>query len=340
MRAGRQPVSRAERTPTGAGLEPSPVNVRVKIAALWTSMLFVFAYVDLFSLYRPDIRADVEAGEVGGFAVNQTFLLATTAYVVIPSLMVFCVLVLRPRLNRIVNIAPWPWCTRSASSPQPSASGLTTSWAASLRQPCSRPSSSTHGPGRRRSARPHESTKALVDLGNTAGSPWAYPSDVTHRFSSLRRGTVRLDKRPAARSASADQGHPVRMRHSDAGCIRGFGTRGEQPGDIAMGGHVQAVCDGGSGMDRLGVAVASQWPSAHVRLFAEWLRQHPSDRDAYARIKHGLVSAGVGQPLHGRRVRVRAGRRQPRQDGARPRTGQWPAWKPTSSPSRVVTRAA
>ena len=85
-------------------LEPSPVNVRVKIAAIWASMLFVFAYVDLFSLYRPDFRADVEAGEVGGFAVTQTFLLATTAYVVIPSLMVFCVLVLRPRLNRIVNI--------------------------------------------------------------------------------------------------------------------------------------------------------------------------------------------------------------------------------------------
>jgi hypothetical protein len=107
MRAARQLVSRAERTPigvTGTRLEPSPVNVRVKIAALWASMLFVFAYVDLFSLYRPDFRADVEAGEVGGFAVNQTFLLATTAYVVIPSLMVFCVLVLRPQLNRIVNI--------------------------------------------------------------------------------------------------------------------------------------------------------------------------------------------------------------------------------------------
>jgi membrane protein DedA with SNARE-associated domain len=103
MRTSRRRVSRAERT--GPRLEPAPVNVRVKIAALWASMLFVFAYVDLFSLYRLDFRADVEAGEVGGFAVNQTFLLATTVYVVIPSLMVFCVLVLRPRLNRILNIA-------------------------------------------------------------------------------------------------------------------------------------------------------------------------------------------------------------------------------------------
>jgi hypothetical protein len=30
--------------------EPANVNVRIKISALWTSMLFVFAYVDLFSL--------------------------------------------------------------------------------------------------------------------------------------------------------------------------------------------------------------------------------------------------------------------------------------------------
>jgi Family of unknown function (DUF6326) len=107
MRADRQQPTRVENRPTsatGTRLEPSPVNVRIKIAGLWTAMLFVFAYVDLFSLYRPDVRADLEAGEIGGFPVNEVFLLATTAYVLIPSLMVFCVLVLRPRLNRIVNI--------------------------------------------------------------------------------------------------------------------------------------------------------------------------------------------------------------------------------------------
>ena len=85
--------------------EPSHVNVRIKISALWTAMLFVFAYVDIFSLYRPDFRADLEAGEIGGFTVNQAFLLGTTVYVVIPSLMVFLSLVLRPRASRIANIA-------------------------------------------------------------------------------------------------------------------------------------------------------------------------------------------------------------------------------------------
>ena len=89
----------------GRNLDPSPVNVRMKIAGLWTSMLFVFAYVDLFSLYRADVRADIEAGRIGGFTVNQSFLLGTTVYVVIPALMVFFTLVLRPRVNRIANIA-------------------------------------------------------------------------------------------------------------------------------------------------------------------------------------------------------------------------------------------
>jgi hypothetical protein len=37
------------------------VDTRLKIAALWIARLFIFAYADLFSLYRPDMRADLEA---------------------------------------------------------------------------------------------------------------------------------------------------------------------------------------------------------------------------------------------------------------------------------------
>ena len=89
----------------GTKLEESKVNVRIKISALWASMLFVFAYVDLFSLYRPDFRAGIEAGEIAGFPIGQGFLLGTTVYILIPSLMVFLALVLRPQINRIANIA-------------------------------------------------------------------------------------------------------------------------------------------------------------------------------------------------------------------------------------------
>lgn len=80
------------------------INPRIKIAALWTSMMFVFAYVDLFSLYRADIRADIEAGKIFAFTIGQGFLLGVTIYILVPSLMLFLSLVLPVRVTRIANI--------------------------------------------------------------------------------------------------------------------------------------------------------------------------------------------------------------------------------------------
>lgn len=89
-------------------LAPATVNVRTKISALWTTMLFVFAYVDIFGLYRPDVRADLEAGQVGGFDVGQAFLLGTTAYVVVPALMVIVTFILQAAITRAINLVLAP----------------------------------------------------------------------------------------------------------------------------------------------------------------------------------------------------------------------------------------
>ena len=80
------------------------INPRIKIAALWASMLFIYAYVDLFSLYRADVRADIEAGKMFAFTIGQGFLLGATIYILVPSLMLFLSLVLSARVTRIVNI--------------------------------------------------------------------------------------------------------------------------------------------------------------------------------------------------------------------------------------------
>jgi hypothetical protein len=80
------------------------INPRIKIAALWTSMMFVFAYVDLFSLYRADIRADIEAGKMFAFTIGQGFLLGVTIYILVPSLMLSLSLVLPVRVTRTANI--------------------------------------------------------------------------------------------------------------------------------------------------------------------------------------------------------------------------------------------
>ncbi len=45
------------------------------------------------------------AGKVSAFEINQTFLVFATVYILIPSLIVFLSLILRPRVNQIANIA-------------------------------------------------------------------------------------------------------------------------------------------------------------------------------------------------------------------------------------------
>ncbi|MEC5179899.1 DUF6326 family protein [Arthrobacter sp. CG_A4] len=80
------------------------IDVRLRIAALWAATMLVFAYVDLFSLYRPDVRAGLEQGTIAVFDVGQLFLLLVTVYVAVPASMVYLSLVLPHRANRIVNI--------------------------------------------------------------------------------------------------------------------------------------------------------------------------------------------------------------------------------------------
>jgi hypothetical protein len=86
------------------GYQDYPINPRIKIAALWASMMFVFVCVDLFSLYRADVRADIAAGKIAAFTIGQGYLLGVMIYVLLPSLMVFLSLVLPVRVTRMANI--------------------------------------------------------------------------------------------------------------------------------------------------------------------------------------------------------------------------------------------
>ena len=62
--------------------------------------------VETWEFLRADILEAALDGKVAamGITIDQVFLVFTTVYVLIPTLMVFLSLVLRPRVNRIVNI--------------------------------------------------------------------------------------------------------------------------------------------------------------------------------------------------------------------------------------------
>jgi hypothetical protein len=87
-------------------LQDTKVSEKVVLSGLWTSMLFVFAYVDIFGFWRADVIEGALAGEVPGvgFEIDQTFLTLTTLYVLVPSLMVVASLLAPARINRVLNI--------------------------------------------------------------------------------------------------------------------------------------------------------------------------------------------------------------------------------------------
>jgi hypothetical protein len=82
------------------------VDVKHVLCALWTVMLFLFAYVDIFGLYRADVLNAALDGKIAAtpFTVDQLFLTLTLIYILPPILMIVLRLLVRPRITRIVTI--------------------------------------------------------------------------------------------------------------------------------------------------------------------------------------------------------------------------------------------
>ncbi len=87
-----------------ATLEEIKVDVKIKIAVLWSAFMFLYIYVDYFHLFMPDSLEDMLAGKIFLFDINQAFLLAGLASVTIPALMIFLSIALTAKINRWANI--------------------------------------------------------------------------------------------------------------------------------------------------------------------------------------------------------------------------------------------
>ncbi len=80
------------------------VNVRIQLAALWTAFMFLYIYVDYFSLYMPGKIQDILNGIVFKFDINQAFLTTALVSVSIPALMIFLSVSLPAKFSRLANI--------------------------------------------------------------------------------------------------------------------------------------------------------------------------------------------------------------------------------------------
>ncbi len=79
-------------------------DVRVKLAALWASFMFLYIYVDYFHLYMPGSLQDMLSGKVYTFSVSQAFLTASLLSIMIPALMIYLSVGLPAKLSRWLNI--------------------------------------------------------------------------------------------------------------------------------------------------------------------------------------------------------------------------------------------
>ncbi len=83
-------------------LEDFKVNIRFKLSALWATVTFCYLYGDYFELYVPGQTE----GLVNGMNLlnSPVKLFASSVLLAIPALMVFLSLVLKPLLNKRLNI--------------------------------------------------------------------------------------------------------------------------------------------------------------------------------------------------------------------------------------------
>ena len=88
----------------GKNLQDMKVNVKIKLAALWASLMFIYIYVDLYSLYKPGVIEDILKGIVWQFEITQGWAMGALVLMAIPSLMIFLSIILKPKLNRWINI--------------------------------------------------------------------------------------------------------------------------------------------------------------------------------------------------------------------------------------------
>jgi len=91
-------------TKTTTALHDPPAPVRAKLAAAWTSFMFLYIYMDYLALYKPGLIHDILAGVVFEFDISQTFVVIAIMLVAIPILMILLSTTLPARANRTLNL--------------------------------------------------------------------------------------------------------------------------------------------------------------------------------------------------------------------------------------------
>jgi len=89
---------------TNKVVDDTKVNVKIILAGLWTVLMVLFIYADIFSLFRNGQIEKMISGYMGPFMVTQNSLLIASLLMAIPALMIIISLTLKSKINRYINI--------------------------------------------------------------------------------------------------------------------------------------------------------------------------------------------------------------------------------------------
>ena len=83
-------------------LEDFKVNLKLKLSALWAALMLCYIYGDYFELFLPNQLQNMVNGKV--ILDSPLKLLAAAVLMTVPSVMIFLTLVMKPQLNRWINV--------------------------------------------------------------------------------------------------------------------------------------------------------------------------------------------------------------------------------------------
>ena len=90
--------------PTNSALRQPQMPVQAKLAAAWTSLMFLVIYIDYFHLYQPGEIDDIRSGVIFGLDISGTLMSMFFVIIAIPALMVMLSVTLPARVNRVTNL--------------------------------------------------------------------------------------------------------------------------------------------------------------------------------------------------------------------------------------------
>ncbi|MET0693495.1 MAG: DUF6326 family protein [Propionibacteriaceae bacterium] len=90
--------------PSRTTVDDRRLPVQAKLAAAWTSFMFLYIYVDYLALYKPGVVDEIQAGIVHEFDTGPTFVALALTLMAIPILMILLSTTVPARVNRTINL--------------------------------------------------------------------------------------------------------------------------------------------------------------------------------------------------------------------------------------------